>query len=120
MITPHFAYKFTEEWIGAWNSHNLENILSHYTEDFSIESPLALKRLPETKGLVSGKPAVAAYWKLGLEMIPDLFFEVYEVLIGVNGITIYYINHATQRKTAEVMFINEAGKVYKAFAFYTE
>jgi ketosteroid isomerase-like protein len=118
MIEQHAAHSFTEQWIDAWNSHDLDKILSHYTDDFIMESPLALKRLPETGGVVKGKEAVRAYWKMGLELIPDLFFEVYEVLVGVNGITIYYINHATGRKTAEVLFLNNEGKAYKGFAYY--
>lgn len=31
---------FVNNWLESWNSHNIEKILSHYTEDFSITSPL--------------------------------------------------------------------------------
>ena len=118
MIDQHAAFTFTEQWVSAWNAHDLDKILSHYTDDFVMESPLALKRMPETGGVVKGKEAVRAYWKMGLELIPDLFFEVQEVLIGVKGITIYYINNATGKKTAEVLWLNEEAKVYKGFAYY--
>ena len=118
MIEQHTAFAFTEEWVSAWNARDLDRILSHFTDDFVMESPLALKHLPETGGVVKGKEAVRAYWKMGLELIPDLLFEVYEVLIGVNGITIYYINRATGKKTAEVLWLNEEGKAYKGFAYY--
>ena len=118
MIEQHTAFAFTEQWISAWNSHDLDKILSHYTDDIVMESPLALKRLPETGWVVKGKQALRAYWKMGLELIPDLFFEVYEVFTGVNGITIYYLNHATGKKTAEVLFLNDEAKAYKAFAYY--
>jgi len=118
MIEQHAAFAFTEHWVSAWNSHDLDKILSHYTDDIIMESPLALKRMPETGGIVRGKEAVRAYWKMGLELIPDLFFEVHEVFIGIRGITIYYINHATGRKTTEVLYLNEEGKVYKGFAYY--
>lgn len=118
MIAQHFAIKFTEDWIAAWNSHNLDEILSHYTDDFVFESPYALQRIPSSEGKLKGKEAIRAYWKMGLEAIPDLRFEVYELFVGISGITIYYINHATQRKAAEVFFFNEQGKVNKSFAFY--
>ena len=120
MIDKHFAYKFTEDWIAAWNGHNLEDILSHYSDDFVLESPLAMQRVPESKGTLYGKKEVRPYWKMGLELIPDLFFEVYEVLIGVNGLTIYYINRATERKAAEVFIFNEQKKVVKSFVYYVE
>ena len=32
--------KFTNEWISSWNSHDLEDILSHYSEDVEITSPM--------------------------------------------------------------------------------
>ena len=118
MLDQETAQKFANDWISAWNSHDLDLILSHYTDDFIMESPLALRRLPETGGVVKGKDAVRAYWKLGLELIPDLFFELHEVLISVNGITLYYTNSATGKRTAEVLFMNKEGKVYKGFAFY--
>ena len=120
MIDKHFAQKFTSEWIGAWNSHNLERILSHYTEDFVLESPLAEQRVPESKGTLYGKEQIRPYWKMGLELIPDLFFEVHELLIGVNGLTIYYLNRATGRKAAEVFMFNKQMKVVKSFVYYAE
>jgi len=117
MMARHFAFKFSEEWIAAWNSHNLDEILSHYTDDFVFESPFALQRVPSSKGILKGKEAIRAYWKMGLEAIPDLFFEVNGVFVGISGLTIYYINRATQRKAAEVFFFNEQGKVNRSYAF---
>lgn len=118
MIEQQMAHAFAEEWINAWNSHNMERILSHYTDDFTMESPKALQFVPETGGVLKGKEAIAAYWAIGLERIPDLFFELHDALTSINGITLYYTNRATGKKTAEVLFLNEAGKVYRAYAFY--
>ena len=100
MIEQHFAYKFTEDWVASWNSHNIESILEHYTDDFTIESPYALKRVPESGGILKGKPAIKAYWQMGLDAMPDLLFVIHEVLIGINSITLYYSNEATGKKTA--------------------
>lgn len=119
-MTKEFATAFAEEWITAWNSHDLEKILSHYSEDFSIESPLALKRFPETKGTVFGKENVRNYWAWGLENNPALKFELLDLLIGVNSLTIYYINTATNRKAVEVMSFNSDNKVDKAIVNYSE
>ena len=119
MIEQHVAFAFTRQWVDAWNEHDLDKILSHYTDDFVMESPLALKRMPETGGVVKGKEAVRAYWKMGLELIPDLFFEVHEVLVGINGITICYLNRSTGKKTAEVLWLNHEGLAYRGFAYYS-
>ena len=44
MIDHAFAADFAREWIAAWNSHDLERIFAHYTDDFSMSSPLIVQR----------------------------------------------------------------------------
>jgi len=39
MLSKAFADHFAAEWIAAWNSHDLERILSHYTDNFEMSSP---------------------------------------------------------------------------------
>ena len=118
-MTEAFAKQFAEEWVNSWNSHDLERILTHYTNDFSIETPMALKIKPESKGVLKGKTAIREYWGLGLQLIPDLHFQVLDVLTGINSLTIYFINTATGRKTVENMFFNDQQKVEKVFAMYS-
>ena len=120
MITVEFAKEFSKTWVDDWNSHNLDQILSHYSEDFIIESPLALKRIPETNGIVIGKESVRKYWTIGLEANPALNFEVLDILIGINSVTIYYKNTATGKKSAELMIFNSNKKVIKAIVNYSE
>ena len=119
-ISTEFAKTFAEEWVSSWNSHNLEKILSHYSDDFIIETPMAAKRLPETCGLVKGKEAVKQYWKIGLERNPKLEFEILDVLKGISGLTIYYINKSTNNKAVEVMFFNDQLKVKQAVVHYSD
>jgi len=109
---------FAQEWIAAWNAHDIEVVLTHYTDNFVLSTPMAAKVVPESKGVVSGKTAVRDYWTAALKRIPDLHFDLVKVLTGVNGLTIYYTNTATGKTSAEVLLLNEAGKVEKAFVFY--
>lgn len=118
MLSPEEARQFAEEWCAAWNSHDLDRIMAHFTDDFIMETPLAAQLVPESEGIVKGKDAVRAYWTIGLQKNADLFFEVQEVLTGVNGITIYYRNTTRTRNVAEVLWLNAAQKVYRGFAHY--
>ena len=34
------AQAFAEEWVAAWNAHDLERILAHYRDDFEIITPI--------------------------------------------------------------------------------
>ncbi len=118
-ITQSFAEAFADEWINAWNSHDLERILSHYSADFTIETPMAAILYPQSAGRVCGKEEVRAYWEIGLERIPDLNFELIEVLTGINGLTIYYKNTATGKRSAEMMHFNDEGEVCNATVHYS-
>lgn len=118
MITPDFAASFADAWVADWNSHDLDRILDHYTDDFVIETPMAALLQPESGGIVRGKAQVRAYWTIGLQRIPDLEFVLLDVLTGTDGISIYYRNTATGRRSVEVMFLNDEQKVWKAVVHY--
>ena len=46
------------KWIESWNSHDLERILAHYTDDLEISSPLITERLRVAREVLKGKSAV--------------------------------------------------------------
>ncbi len=118
-ISREFALKFAQAWVDAWNAHDLDRVLAHYTEDMRIETPMAANLVPGSNGVVQGKEAVRRYWAEGLRRIPGLHFELLEVFVGVEAITIYYINTATSRKSVENMWLNAAGQVVRAAVMYT-
>ena len=116
-MDPKVAEHFATDWIAAWNAHDLEKVLSHYTEDFEMSSPVIIQIADEPSGTLCGKPAVRAYWSKALQMIPDLKFELLSVLVGTGSITLYY-KGAGGRLAAEVFHFGRDGKVTKAFAHY--
>jgi len=115
MIDKEWAQKFANDWIDSWNAHNMDRILSHYTDDFEMSSPLIVERLGLPEGKLKGKDAVRDYWQHGLSMNPPLSFKLIDVLVGINEITIYYSN-VGRRIVAETLFFNASGKVTHGFA----
>ena len=111
--------KVAEEWIHSWNTHNLEGILSHYSDDIEITTPMIKLALGVDNGSLKGKELVADYWQKALNKLPDLHFELYDVTVGVNSVALYY-KSVMNKKAIEVMFFDEYGKVNKMFAHYTE
>lgn len=103
----------------AWNSHNLDEILSHYTDDIEITTPMIKMALGSGDGTLKGKEAVGAYWRKALDKIPDLHFELYEVTQGINSIALYY-KSVMNKNAIEVMFFSPEGKIQKMYAYYTE
>lgn len=110
--------KFAENWIASWNSHNLEDILSHYSDDIEISTPMIKLAGCIESGFLKGKENVKYYWEKALIKLPELNFELYDVTVGVNSIAIYY-KSVMNKNAIEVMFFNDLGKVNKMIAHYT-
>ena len=117
MITHEHAHNFALDWIEAWNSHDLERVLAHYTDDFEMSSPLIASFTSDNSGTLRGKERVAAYWRAALERMPDLQFELISVFTGVDSLTIYY-RSVLEKLATEVFFLDDSGKAYKVCAHY--
>ena len=111
--------KFTNEWINSWNSHDLDEILTHYSDDVEITSPMITLAAGMMADTLRGKRRVAAYWEKALKKIPDLHFELIDSAEGIDSIALYY-RSVMNKKTVEVMFFDKEGKVSKVFAHYTK
>ena len=114
-----FAREFAQDWVDAWNGHDLERILSHYDDEVLLTSPVALKLL-NGDGTVLSKAALRDYFLRGLQAFPNLRFDLIDVLWGTETIVIYYINNVRGSKTAEVMLLNPAGKIRCVWANYDQ
>jgi len=115
-MDKELANQFAREWIEAWNSHDLDRIMTHYAENFEMSSPVIRQLMNIDSGTIKGKIEVRAYWEKALANIPDLHFELVDAYSGVNSVVIQYKGH--RGLSAEVFFFNGEGKVERAFAHY--
>ncbi len=91
MIDPTWAREFAEDWVATWNSHDLERVLAHYTDDFEMRSPLIAERGFSPSGVLRGKAAIRPYWGAGLANAkPPLTFELLGAYAGVETVAIHY------------------------------
>ena len=116
MITRAFAQVFATEWIAAWNSHDLARVLSHYTDDFEMQSPYIAQIIGIASGKLVGKPAVMAYWARALQEFPNLRFELSEVLAGNDSLAIHY--RSIRGMATEILQFGAHGLVLRAMAHY--
>ncbi len=118
-LQASFTREFAQDWVDAWNSHDLERILDHYDDEVLLVSPVALKLLGGD-GTVRGKTALREYFLRGLKAFPDLRFELIDTYWGVETIVVSYVNNVRGNKTAEVMLLNAAGKIRRVWANYDQ
>ena len=111
------ARKLANDWVAAWNAHDLDLIMTHYEDAIELTSPAAAQLLGTPDGRVVGKPNLRAYFQRGLEAYPELRFQLEDVLWGINSVVLYYTNQKGTR-TAEFMELSANGKVARVVANY--
>lgn len=117
-MTKDEARSLANDWIAAWNAHDLDLILSHYEDAIELTSPAAAQLLGTPEGKVVGKANLRAYFQRGLEAYPELHFHLEDVLAGVNSVVLYYTNQKGTH-TGEFMELSAAGKVARVIAHYS-
>jgi ketosteroid isomerase-like protein len=99
-----FATRFTNDWLNAWNSHDIDAILSHFDDDVVFSSPLALRIVDNSDGYVRGKDELRTYWAEGLRRNVDLHFTLEGIYVGVDTLVINYRNQAGTRVNEVLIF----------------
>jgi hypothetical protein len=118
MLSESQARQFADHWVEAWNSHDLDTIMSHYAAEVVLTSPTAANLSNDPSGAVAGKEALRKYFERGLAAYPNLNFQLLDVLRGISSVVLYYVNQKGT-KTAEFMELEENLKVVKVVANYT-
>jgi ketosteroid isomerase-like protein len=116
-MTKSAARELANDWVAAWNAHDLDLIMTHYEDAIELTSPAAAQLLGTPDGRVVGKPNLRAYFQRGLEAYPELRFQLEDVLWGINSVVLYYTNQKGSR-TAEFMELSANGKVARVVANY--
>ncbi len=116
-MTEADAQAFAQEWIEAWNSHDLDQILRHYTDDVELVSPLAETVLGPGRVTLKGKDALRDYWGRALRKYPDLRFTLFRAYAGAGSLVVHY--QSVQALVAvECMELDETGRVRRVLAHY--
>jgi predicted ester cyclase len=116
-MTKDEAWSLAKTWVAAWNTHDLDLIMSHYDDGIELTSPVAARLLAVSDGKVPGKANLRSYFQRGLEAYPELRFHLEDVLWGMNSVVLYYSNQKGTR-TAEFMELSGTGKVVRVVANY--
>jgi ketosteroid isomerase-like protein len=118
MLSETEAREFASDWIRAWNSRDVDAIMSHYATEVALTSPAAAQLLGDPSGTVRGQEALRNYFQRGLQAYPNLTFRLLDVMRGLNSVVLYYVNHKGT-KTGEFMELDSNQKVVRVVANYT-
>ena len=118
MLTVDFV-SHAQEWIAAWNAHDLERILTCYADDVELTSPFVAKLMGRSDELLRGKPALRHYFARGLKTYPTLRFEIVRLYSGMRSCVLEY-RSVNGLRAAELMEFNQDGKVVRVLAHYCD
>lgn len=118
MLTEPEVKQFAVAWLRAWNSHDLDAILSHYAPEIVLTSPVAARLLNDPTGEVKGQTALRNYFKRGLEAYPNLAFELLDVMWGLSSVVLCYKNQ-NGTTTGEFMELDRDLKATRVVANYS-
>ena len=95
---------FAKEWADAWNSRDLNRVLSYFAPDVVFRSHLAARVLPGSAGVVHGIDALRDFWAVALARSPALRFEVIDVYAGIDTVVIRFrFRHQLNELRCEVL-----------------
>jgi hypothetical protein len=82
--------RLADEWISAWNSHDLDAIMALYAPGIVFQTPTVIDTLGIADGKVVGIDALREHFARGLARLPDLRFDLDGVYVGVRSLAITY------------------------------
>jgi ketosteroid isomerase-like protein len=103
------------QWIAAWNSHDLDRILALYAEDSEMTSDRIQALGLATSGTLRGKDMLRVYWSKGLELLPNLHFELIDIYVSPDSMVVFYQNERGAR-ICEYLRLNDEGKIRQGSA----
>ena len=117
MLTNDAAQNFARAWTQAWNDKDVDALASLYSDEIVFHSPRMEAVTGSQTPWLAGKTALRNYWSLALDDAPDIFFEIEDILISSDALTLLYINHRGQ-KVAETFIFGEGNLVRESVTAY--
>lgn len=119
-MTPEKLQSIAFKWFEAFNTHNLEQLLSLYDDEAEHFSPKLKIRKPETNGLVTGKTALRDWWKDAFDRLPTLHYKVTSLTANEDRIFMEYVRTVSGEENmlvAEVLEVKD-GKIIASRVYH--
>ena len=84
------AQALAEEWVAAWNAHDLDPIMALYAPGVVFQTPTVIDTLGVPDGTVRGAERLREHFARGLERLPGLRFDLDGVYAGVSSLAMTY------------------------------
>jgi uncharacterized protein (TIGR02246 family) len=104
------------EWIAAWNSRDLEQVLTLYADDCEMTSDKIQALGFDSSGTLRGKAKLRMYWGKALQQLaPNLHFELIDTYVSPDSLVVFYQNE-NGVKICEYLRLDAEGKITQGSA----
>ena len=117
MIDPKVAKKYAQEWVAAWNNHDLDAIMSFYSDSIHHVTPKLTMLFGAASNMIEDKDELHDYFEAALKRSPNLNFDLKEVFSGTDSIVIVF-ESTSGLYVAVTLILNEAMKITQYMAHY--
>ena len=94
-------------WLASFNEHNLEKLLSLYSDDAEHYSPKLRIRKPETNGIIKGKAAMRDWWRDAFDRLPYLSYREKTITSNDDRVFMEYIRQVPGEEDLNVAEVLE-------------
>jgi hypothetical protein len=112
------AQAIAREWVDAFNKHDLERVLSHYSDDIQLVSPFYLQFTAGHTDELNGISELRHYFGTALQRYPELRFSLLDVAEGSRGPCIRYHTNLGDRIAMEAIELDASGKATRVLCHY--
>lgn len=102
-------------WVAAWNTRDLERVLTLYDEATVMTSDRITMLGFDASGTVRGKEALRTYWGKALGLVPNLRFTLIDLFVSPDSVVVFYENERG-KKICEYLRVNDAGLIVQGSA----
>jgi hypothetical protein len=117
MNNPLLPSAHAASWIAAWNAHDLDAILDHYADSVVFQADTVASRWGRADGVLHGTVELREHFRRGLEMVPQLKFELEDVFTSPDGYAVLY-RRENGNRVIEVVTLDDSGRAKNARAYY--
>lgn len=114
------ALSIAERWLAAFNARDLDALLALYADDAVHVSPKLRERRPETRGEITGKAALRAWWQDSFERLPGLHYRALSLTADGERVWMQYARELPGSETLLVAEVLEvaAGRIHTSRVFH--
>lgn len=120
VCSPETLQNIAFRWIEAFNTKQLDKLLSLYDDEARHFSPKLKIRQPETNGLVIGKQAMHAWWQDAFDRLPSLHYKLTSLTANSDRIFMEYtrqVHGEPDINVAEVLEVRD-GKIIASRVYH--